>query len=69
MMDVGTIIVFAAFIVLVVAAMVLSHMYGPQRAKELLDTVKEATKELNETMRESIKTIKELKEEKKREEG
>ena len=72
-MDVGVALVYIAFIVLVIATLVLSKWYGPERARELLLLVRDATKEVAESIRESAKAVVEIHrlatEERKRREG
>ena len=65
------VVVYVAFIVLVAAYLIMVKWYGPDRAKEMLNVVREAAQDFTDVMKEGFKTIRELKEyaEKKEKEG
>jgi archaellum component FlaG (FlaF/FlaG flagellin family) len=59
-MDLGVIILFAAFIVYLAAVVILAKLYGPERAKEIVNAVKDATDSLAEMMKESANAVREI---------
>ena len=60
--DATAIVVYAAFIALMFAYLLLVKWYGPDRAREMMNVVREASHDFLEVMKEGFETLKELKE-------
>lgn len=61
-LDVTAVVIYAAFIVLVLAYLVLAKWYGPEKAREMMDIMREAARDFTDVMKEGFKTLKDLKE-------
>ena len=59
-MDVGVALAFAAFIAYIIAAVVLAKLYGPDKARELLEVTREAVRDISEAVKQSVEAVKEV---------